>query len=207
VIIGLGEPTLWNNLEEGLSLFFKHSADVTNKVSLVTNGYDLDRLAPFIGKGLDTVYLSLYPETYDFLIDKGTEFKNEYPNNFVFNYEGCRALFGDDNMLSNFFVYTDPKRKIQFDGECECPGPMYNDGYIYPLCGKAVSVSLFESHPYIRKAPFVNYLAGTYFLDSDNEKAICTIPACNYCRCNTGGYAGKQPLVAPHRMSGVVSES
>lgn len=204
IIVGLGEPTMWTHLEEGLKIIKKYKNQVFDTSCLITNGFNLERLDSFIGKEIDEVYLSIYPETYDRLIEQATDFRDRNPENFFFSYEANDGILDERRIIQNFLVFDAPDEILPEDGFCVCPGTLYHDGYIYPLCGKGFSASLLDKYgDDIRMKLVPDYLKGTYLADAYREENTnpCTFEACRSCGCNSHGYEnGIQPQFK-HKMS------
>jgi hypothetical protein len=119
-INGMGEPTLWQHLNEGIKMLAESKC--IGRVSMLTNGRSLSRISEESWKHLYHVPVSEYPEQDNSLLH---ELKQQHGSKI--------------NILPLSEFWTLPTHRYCGTTPCVCcsPGPMHLDGFIYLNCGPA----------------------------------------------------------------------
>lgn len=166
-IHGIGEPLLWNHLDEGIKLL--KNSGVIGKIILTTNGLLLDKIKDETMRFIDTLSVSVYPN---------------YPKGNLLAEK--KAKYGDKveiNFITKFMVKP-TRRYNAIPCYCMTCGPMFVKDKIFFYCGPPVfdaaklrGVDIFKEHDL-----FTDVKPG--YLSNFNIKKMGNIEFCKYCWAN-----------------------
>ncbi|MCX5698520.1 MAG: hypothetical protein NTX01_02335 [Candidatus Omnitrophica bacterium] len=167
-IHGIGEPLLWNHLDEGIKLL--KNSGVIGKIILTTNGLLLDKIKDETMRFIDILSVSVYPNypKGNLLAEKKTRYSDKVEINFITK-----------------FMVKPTRRYNAIPCYCMTCGPMFVKDKIFFYCGptcfdaaKLRGVDIFKYDDlYTQIQP--NYL------ENFQKKNVGNLEFCNYCWANS----------------------
>ena len=199
-INGLGEPLLWENLNDGI-LMLRNSKSIGD-IDIRTNGLAFDRLSQEAIRAATRIAFSIYEE-------------NESIANTALKTYGRRKIH--KHTRDKFMNISGDVAPIPCN--CSCPGPTVIGDYILPYCGSVIfsaeSVKRFESafgNSTCFWPDFIQHILGqkgmmpieshclnlafieTLSVEKNSKQFVRNLDACKYC----WGNSNFERTIIPH---------
>ena len=162
-INGLGEPTLWKNLNEGLELLARSGC--IGRITMASNARSLDRIESKTWRHIYQLLIAEYAE------------QNPAPIIAIKKRRGSQIGPIERTVFNRIPTQRYPGT---IPCKCFCPGPMWLDGRIYLNCGPAA----FEAAKW-HGSELESVHCKTGYLDTWEPAMVGKLPVCEYCRTNT----------------------
>lgn len=173
LLYGPGEPTLWDNLNEGIKILY--NSGITDNICMYSNGVSIDNIKEETWSYLNNIRFSIYPSTKNKKYLR--EIQKKYGKNKI-----------SEVHIHSFYSYLTKKQKGNIPCKCLCPGPTFIKDKIFFFChcpslftaAKIMGVNIFDYENIYSK------LKENYLVEIEDEiEQTRDFEFCKYCVANS----------------------